>query len=327
MRSSLIDLTAALLVLALSGCAGNQAAENALKPDSRLTTQPSPQDSTKPEAKPQTPIARSSEPQPSQSAKPSPIASPPTDWQDRDRLPTQIKPYVEELLALNLLSPDPKILDSKPSDFAKLNTPITRREFAKWLLVINNRFYQSRPTKQVRVVGVGQAAVSAEAAAFSDIPSSDPDYTILQSLAEAGILPSRLSGEDKSETFRPSDALTRENLLRWKVPLDIRSPQTTPGTPMTSGRSETIETLQKNIPFQDLNKLNHPDSLRAVALDFQNGDQSNLRRSFGYTKLLQPQRTVTRAEAAAALWSIGTLPEVFTAKDALTGKAPDSSQR
>lgn len=315
-------LTAALLVLALSGCAGNQAAENALKPDSRLTTTSRPaeaQPTPSPEPKSSPDIA----------AKPSPIVNPsPTDWQDRDKIPTQIKPYVEDVLAMNLLKPDAqaaerkladgelsdsKSIDRKPSDLDKLNAPITRREFAKWLLLINNRFYQSRPTKQVRMV---PTETSASSPVFGDIPASDPDFIVLQSLAEAGILPSRLSGEDKNEKFRPTDLLTREDLLRWKAPLDIRSTTQSP-TP--------IDSLQKNLPFQDSNKILHPDSLRAVALDLQNGDQSNLRRSFGYTKLLQPQRSVTRAEAAAALWSIGSMPEVFTAKEAVTGKAPEPS--
>ncbi len=306
-----IAFTAILLTLALSSCAGNQAAENALKPDPRLTT---PQTSPQPEAKPETPIARSPEPTP----KPEPT---PTDWKDRDKLPSQLKPYVEDVLALNLLLPDDKNTDRKTID--QLNAPITRREFAKWLLLINNHYYKSRLTRQIRIVSGNETAVSAETSgnrssntlAFSDIPSTDPDFIVLQSLAEAGILPSQLSGDDKTEKFRPTDPLKREDLLRWKVPLDIRSPQT-PGS---------IETLQKTIPFQDSSKINHPDSLRAIALDLQNNDQSNVRRSFGYTKLLQPQRNVTRAEAAAALWSIGTLPEVVTAKEVTTGKTPEPS--
>ncbi len=296
MRSS---FTASLLVLALSGCAGNQDVENALKPDFRLRETPR-------SAEVSTAVVRSPEPLPSTAQPSKPSLSPtPTDWQDLDKLPTQLKPYVEDLLALNLLKPDSKTAESKAVDQDKLNAPITRREFAKWLLLINNRYYQARPTRQIRVVGVGNSP------AFSDISSTDSDFTVLQSLAEAGILPSSLSGEDKTEKFRPTDPLTREDLLRWKVPLDIRSGTNTP-TP--------IDTLQKALPFQDRNKVTHPDSIRAVASDLQNGDQSNLRRSFGYTKLLQPQRNVTRSEAAAALWSIGAMPEVLTAKEALTGK-------
>ena len=79
----------------------------------------------------------------------------------------------------------------------------------------------------------------------------------------------------------------------------------------------TVERLQKTLPFQDLGKVIHPETLRLVALDLQNGDRSNLRRSLGYTTLLQPQRSVTRAEAAAVLWSIGAEGSVLTVKDIL----------
>lgn len=327
MRSSSPVFTAALLALALSSCAGNQAAENALKPDSRLTTTPSspksePRPDAKPEPKPETPIARSPEPTPEPS---------PTDWTDRDKLPPQIKTFVEEVLALNLLLPDSKTTDSKTGDSktqSKLNAPITRREFAKWLLLINNHYYKTRPTRQIRVIGIGEVSAEPTSSvnpvnpvnrpsntiAFSDIPTSDPDFTVLQSLAEAGILPSELSGEDKTEKFRPNEPLKREDLLRWKAPLDVRSTQIPSGS---------IDSLQKTLPFQDSSKISHPDSIRAIVLDLQNNEQSNLRRSFGYTKLLQPQRIVTRAEAAAALWSIGAIPEVITAKEALTGKTPE----
>ncbi len=303
-----------LLLVTLCACAGNQAAENALKPDSRLTTtQPSPQPSPpastkpsiKPEVKPEPPLVSERPEVIAQSPEPTPKPeTSPTDWQDRDNIPPQLKPSVEDVLALRLLLPDGKNADRKTVD--QLNAPITRREFAKWLLLINNHYYKTRPTRQIRTVGEQPS----NNPAFSDIPPTDPDFPVLQSLAEAGILPSELSGEDKADKFRPTEPLKREDLLRWKVPLDVRSPQASP----------SIETLQKTLPFQDLSKVKHPESLRAIALDLQNNDQSNLRRSFGYTQLLQPQRSVTRAEAAAALWSIGSLPDVVTAKQ-------DSSQR
>ncbi|MGB3642768.1 MAG: S-layer homology domain-containing protein, partial [Rivularia sp. (in: cyanobacteria)] len=51
--------------------------------------------------------------------------------------------------------------------------------------------------------------------------------------------------------------------------------------------------------------------------DYQNGEQSNIRRVFGYTTLFQPKKAVTRAEAAAALWYFGTESEGISAKEAL----------
>ena len=294
------------LVLLLSGCAGNQDAENALKPDARLNSNPGavsiPAPSSNPPSTPESsPIV-------------SPIASPtatPIGWQDLDKTPAQLRPYVDDMLALNLISPDAQMANAN-----SLNSPISRREFAKWLLLTNNRFYESRPTKQIRIDRPSSTPT------FQDIPSSDPDFAILQSLADAGILPSTLSrdtkNEGKNDRFKPSEALTREELLRWKIPLDSRPSQ---------ADVPPIESLRKTLPFQDLSKVIHPETLRLVALDLKNGDRSNLRRSLGYTTLLQPQRSVTRAEAATVLWSIGPEVGMLTAKDVLnglTGNSPSS---
>jgi hypothetical protein len=283
------------LVLLLGGCAGNQDAENALKPDARLSS-PSPVPSPVPSSNtPPTPIASPTE-------SPTPI---PIGWQDIDKTPAQLRPYVDDMLALNLVLPDAQMPDAN-----RLNAPISRREFAKWLLLTNNRFHQSRPTKQIRIDRPSSTPT------FQDIPNSDPDFAILQSLADAGILPSTLSrdtkNEGKTDRFNPSEALTREELLRWKMPFDSRPSQ---------ADVLAIETLRKTLPFQDLSKVIHPETLRLVALDLQNGDRSNLRRSLGYTTLLQPQRSVTRAEAAAVLWSIGAEGAVLTAKDSLKGSS------
>ena len=284
------------LVLLLGGCAGNQDAENALKPDARLNSNPGAVSSPVPSSN------TSSTPEPTPIA--NPLASPtatPIGWQDLDKTPAQLRPYVNDMLALNLISPGAQMADAN-----SLNAPISRREFAKWLLLTNNRFYKSRPTKQIR------SDRPSSTPTFQDIPSSDPDFAILQSLADAGILPSTLSrdtkNEGKNDRFNPSEALTREELLRWKMPLDRRSSQ---------ADVLPIESLRKTLPFQDLSKVIHPETLRLVALDLKNGDRSNLRRSLGYTTLLQPQRSVTRAEAAAVLWSIGPEGGMLTAKDVL----------
>lgn len=287
------------LVLLLGGCAGNQDAENALKPDARLSS-PSPVPSPVPSSNiPPTPIAS-----PTENPTPTPIG-----WQDIDKTPAQLRPYVDDMLALNLVLPDAQIPDAN-----RLNAPISRREFAKWLLLTNNRLYQSRPTKQIRIDRPSSTPT------FQDIPNSDPDFAILQSLADAGILPSTLSrdakNEGKNDRFKPSEALTREELLRWKMPFDSR---------LSQADVLAIETLRKTLPFQDLSKVIYPETLRLVALDLQNGDRSNLRRSLGYTTLLQPQRSVTRAEAAAVLWSIGAEGAVLTAKDSLKGSSIPTS--
>ena len=106
--------------------------------------------------------------------------------------------------------------------------------------------------------------------------------------------------------FRPDAPLTREQLILWKVPLDIR--QALP--------SASVDAVKQTWGFQDATKID-PRPLQGVLADFQNSDQSNIRRVFGYTTLFQPKKPVTRAEAAAALWYFGTASEGLSAQEAL----------
>ena len=95
-------------------------------------------------------------------------------------------------------------------------------------------------------------------------------------------------------------------MLLWNIPLDTRQ-----GLP-----SASLDTVKQTWGFQDTGKID-PKALRAVIADNQNGENSNIRRVFGYTTLFQPKRAVTRAEAAAALWYFGTESDGITAKEAL----------
>jgi hypothetical protein len=106
--------------------------------------------------------------------------------------------------------------------------------------------------------------------------------------------------------FRPDAPLTREQLILWKVPLDTR--QALPAA--------NLEAVKQTWGFQDAGSI-EPKALRAVLADFQNAEQSNIRRVFGYTTLFQPKKPVTRAEASAALWYFGTQGEGISATEAL----------
>lgn len=183
-----------------------------------------------------------------------------------------------------------------PEDF--FNQPISRRRYAQWLFTLNNRFYADDRAKRLR------PGRSSDTPAFQDVPPSDRDFAAIQGLAEAGIIPSTLTGNSTAVNFRPDAPLTRETLVLWKIPLDTRTalPDTTP-----TAVSETWG-------FQDVNAV-EPLALRAIAADFQLGDFANIRRAFGYTTLLQPSKAVTHAEAAAALWRFGTQTEGITASE------------
>lgn len=186
-----------------------------------------------------------------------------------------------------------------PADFDP-NAVINRRTFARWLFTAHNRIYRDRATQQIRPANPNSQP------AFQDIPQSDPDFATIQGLAEAGIIPSRLTGETAALLFRPEAPLTRETLILWKVPLDRR----------TTLPPATLQNIQQVWGFQDSDQIS-PNVLPALLVDYENGDQANILRSFGYTKLLQPKKSVTQGEAAIALSSFGFQSEAISATEAL----------
>ncbi|MGL6283681.1 MAG: hypothetical protein ACRC2J_14870, partial [Microcoleaceae cyanobacterium] len=109
--------------------------------------------------------------------------------------------------------------------------------------------------------------------------------------------------------FKPDALLSRQDLILWKVPLDIR--QQLP--------KATIEAVKETWGFQDASKINS-DTLRAILVDYNNGDLSNIRRVYGYTTIFQPDRPVTKAEAAATLWYFGFQTNGVSAPEALQRK-------
>ncbi len=165
---------------------------------------------------------------------------------------------------------------------------------------MNNRFYQSNPNRRIR------AGVTSSQPVFQDVPISDPDFAAIQGLAEAGIIPSPLTGSSTTLTFRPDAPLTRKDLLLWKVPLDTREPLP----------SATTEAIKQAWGFQDAEKI-EPRVAQALLADHQLGDFANIRRTYGYTTLFQPDKAATRAETAAVLWRFGNPTEGITAAETL----------
>ncbi|MEB3295343.1 MAG: S-layer homology domain-containing protein [Synechococcales bacterium] len=277
--------------LLVTGCGSNW--QEALKPDPRLEqpTTPTPIASS--------PLSPAPEPTITSSSYPSHQPSPNTQLSDLDQVSPQLRSYVEQMQRLAIVIPTPG-RTAVPS----LNQPVTRREYARWLVAVNNRFFDRQPAKQIRLADGGSQA------AFQDIAKSDPDFGAIQGLAEAGLIPSKLTSETSSSQFRPDATLIREDLIAWKVPVDTR--QALP--------KATLENLNQTWGFQDSEKID-PKALRAIYMDHQNGDQANIRRAFGYTTLFQPKRTVTRAEAIAVLWHLGFQSDGISAPDLLKGEA------
>ena len=220
-------------------------------------------------------------------------------FSDLDLVPEQSRRYVEDLAALGILTSNQNDSQIQGKKFEP-NQIIKRRDYARWLVAANNRIYANQAGKQIRL-----ASKTAQPA-FQDVGTTDPDFAVIQGLAEAGLIPSPLSGDSTAVLFRPEAPLTREDLIFWKVPLDIRQ-----GLP-----SASLDAVKETWGFQDAAKID-PKALRSLYADFQNGEQANVRRVLGYTTLFQPKKPVTRAEAAAALWYFGYQGEGISAEEAL----------
>lgn len=313
-RLVFLSLTGLTLILS-AGCAGSSL-ETSLQADPRLQDQGRFTETT-PETAPQTPPDKdTAEPgatTPSTSTPPDGVEIaanpgqsdfigplPPADWGGTSAspnlvdIPEDLKPYVQDWLALDLKTTAPGSPSWQP------NQPVTRGAYAQWLLATNNRFYDDQPQKRIRP---GQASAKP---AFQDVPPSHPQYGAIQGLAEAGIIPSPLSGSSTTVSFRPDAPLTRETLVLWKVPLDTRA--VLPGA--------TVEAVKTAWGFQDAATV-EPLALRAVLADHQSGEFANILRAFGYTTLFQPKKAVTQAEAIATLWRFGNPTEGISAQDLL----------
>ena len=243
--------------------------------------------------------------------KPKIVASPNSDrkinsktqsysFADVTEVPEQLQEYVQDLAVLGVITPKVKNKETLSLEF-KPNETITRREYAKWLVKANNKYYGDSPRKKIHL------ANKSTDVAFKDIGINDPDFAEIQGLAEAGLIPSMLSGDSSKLLFRPDAPLTREDLITWKVPLDVR--KALPKADVTA--------IQEAWGFQDASKID-PKALQALFADYQNSDRSNVNRIFGYTTLFQPKKAVTRAEAAASLWYFGFQGDGITAQEILS---------
>ena len=229
------------------------------------------------------------------------------DFADLDEVPPQLQQQIESVAALNILTPYTAEANIKLTKFAP-NEKITRGEYARWLIAANNRYYADDPGKKIYVIN------QTDQPAFNDVKPNHPDFAAIQSLAEAGLIPSRLTDDSTNLLFRPDAPLIREDLVTWKVPLDTRR----------SLPKASIEAIEDSWGFQDAANIDS-SAIRALYADFQNGDRANIKRMFGYTTLFQPKKPVTRAEAAASLWYFGYQGDGITAKEILDSASQTNS--
>ncbi|XP_023552430.1 uncharacterized protein LOC111810089 isoform X2 [Cucurbita pepo subsp. pepo] len=178
--------------------------------------------------------------------------------------------------------------DVEPSDLC------TRREYARWLVSASSVLSRNTTFKVYQAMYIQNITELA----FDDITPEDPDFASIQGLAEAGLISSKLSRHDISSTldedqgpfhFSPESPLSRQDLVSWKMALEKRL------LPEADGKM-----LRQVSGFIDTDKI-HPDACPALVADLSAGEQGIIALAFGYTRLFQPDKPVTKAQAAIAL--------------------------
>jgi len=251
----------------------------------------------------ETAISPSPTPSPSPTLTPAPTPNP--EKPENNSVPKELSSFVSDVAKLGIFkAPNSQETGTLPNP----NGKITRSQYARWIVDVNNTLYTDNSAKQIRL------AVPSSEPIFTDVPTTHPNFAEIQGLAEAGLIPSPLSGDNTITKFRPDSNLTREDLIRWKVPLDTR--QSLP--------KASVDAVKERWGFKDTSKID-PGALPAILEDYNNGDNANIRRVFGFTTLFQPKKNVTRAEAAATLWYFGFQGEGISAKEALTN-TPNPTQ-
>ncbi|CAN4087742.1 unnamed protein product [Withania somnifera] len=178
--------------------------------------------------------------------------------------------------------------DVQPGDLC------TRREYARWLVSASSALSRSTVSKVYPAMYIENVTDLA----FDDITPDDPDFPFIQGLAEAGLLSSKLSRRDMQSSsdddqspvfFCPESPLSRQDLVSWKMAIEKRQ------LPIVDQKS-----VQKVSGFIDVDKI-HPDAWPALVADLTSGEQGIVALAFGYTRLFQPDKPVTKAQAAISL--------------------------
>ncbi|KAH7538032.1 hypothetical protein FEM48_Zijuj03G0156300 [Ziziphus jujuba var. spinosa] len=186
--------------------------------------------------------------------------------------------------------------DVQPGDLC------TRREFARWLVSASSALSRNTISKVYPAMYIENVTELA----FDDVTPGDPDFSSIQGLAEAGLISSKLSrhdmllslDEDQGPVdFSPESPLSRQDLVSWKMALEKRQ--------LPEADRKVLYRLSG---FIDSDKV-HPDACPALVADLSAGEQGIIALAFGYTRLFQPHKPVTKAQAAIAL-AIGEASDV-----------------
>ncbi|KAI9162112.1 hypothetical protein LWI28_023995 [Acer negundo] len=175
--------------------------------------------------------------------------------------------------------------DAQPGDLC------TRREYARWLVSASSALSRNTMSKVYPAMYIENVTELA----FDDVTPEDPDFSFIQGLAEAGLISSKLShwdllNEDSGPFhFSPESPLSRQDLVSWKMVLEKRQ--------LPEANRKILYQLSG---FIDIDKIN-PDAWPALVADLSGGEQGITALAFGCTRLFQPDKPVTKAQAAVAL--------------------------
>ncbi|XP_007038720.2 PREDICTED: uncharacterized protein LOC18605582 isoform X1 [Theobroma cacao] len=167
----------------------------------------------------------------------------------------------------------------------------TRREYARWLVSASSALSRNTASKVYPAMYIENVTELA----FDDITPDDPDFSSIQGLAEAGLISSKFSNQDLLNDdlgpfyFFPESPLSRQDLVSWKMALEKRQ--------LPEADRKILYQLSG---FIDINKIN-PDAWPALMADLSSGEQGIITLAFGCVRLFQPDKPVTKAQAAVAL--------------------------
>ncbi|KNA25357.1 hypothetical protein SOVF_007250 isoform A [Spinacia oleracea] len=192
----------------------------------------------------------------------------------------------QALMALQVL----KVIesDAQPGDLC------TRREYARWLVSASSTLSRNLILKVYPAMYIENATELA----FDDITPEDPDFSFIQGLAEAGLISSKLSRRDMMSSpdedigsfyFHPNSPLSRQDLVTWKMALEKRQ--------LPEADRKALHQLSG---FIDIDRID-PDACPALVADLSAAEPGIVALAFGYTRLFQPDKPVTKGQAAIAL--------------------------
>uniref|UniRef100_A0A2C9VNP1 SLH domain-containing protein n=3 Tax=Manihot esculenta TaxID=3983 RepID=A0A2C9VNP1_MANES len=198
-------------------------------------------------------------------------------------------------------------------DYARAEELCTRREYARWLVRLSSLLERNPKHRIVPSMLLSGSVV----AAFDDVSVEDSDFDSIQALAEAGIAStnnycSDSSKGDLSSCFYP-DRYGCIDLINWKAQLEYIF------------MSRIIEQMSRiKVDYMDVKDISS-DASPELLIDMLAGDKGIIRKVFGQSRRFQPNKPLTKAQAAVALTS-GRMTETVN-NEILRLEAENSSRQ